>query len=238
MKTRILFILLICISINTFSQISDNLLKVQGNAIIYETPELMVADITISAKDSIYSLCSDKLIEYYNLIEKSFVKNGISKNKLKSGGLNINESYSWSDRERKMDGYMGTIKIILELPYNATSLNTIIKTLKGNEFPVTYNLSFKLSNNQKEVLLEKAIELAIKDAKKKANYIAESMDLKILKVKDINYGYTSYQNDLLTNASEVFFVIEDEAELDQDINLNPQKLEIKKTIGIIWNIEQ
>ena len=64
------------------------------------------------------------------------------------------------------------------------------------------------------------------------------MDLKILKVKDINYGYTSYQNDLLTNASEVFFVIEDEAELDQDINLNPQKLEIKKTIGIIWNIEQ
>ena len=238
MKTRILFILLICISINTFSQISDNLLKVQGNAIIYETPELMVADITISAKDSIYSLCSDKLIEYYNLIEKSFVKNGISKNKLKSGGLNINESYSWSERERKMDGYMGTIKIILELPYNAMSLNTIIKTLRGNEFPVTYNLSFKLSNNQKEVLLEKAIELAIKDAKKKANYIAESMDLKILKVKDINYGYTSYQNDLLTNASEVFFVIEDEAELDQDINLNPQKLEIKKTIGIIWNIGQ
>lgn len=238
MKTRILLILIICISLNAFPQINDNLLKVQGKSIIYETPELMVANITISSKDSIYAQCSERLIKNYNQIEKEFVKNGISNKKLKSGGLNINENYSWTGRERKMDGYLGNIMITLELTYSAKSLNTVIKTLKGNKFPVSYNLSFKLSNKQKEDLLKKAIELAIEDAKKKATYISQSMNIKLSEIKDINYGYTSYQSDLLTSNTELFFMVDDEAELEQDITLNPEKLEIKKTIGIIWSIEQ
>lgn len=237
LKIRVLLVIAIMFSVNAFSQIENNLLKVQGKALIYEIPELMVVNISISSQDSIYSKCSEKLISNYNQIEKSFIKNGIPQKKLKSDGLNLNESYYWSERKRIKDGYKGNISVILELPYNSKSLNTVMNTLKGNGFPVTYNLSFKLSNEQKDKLLQKAIELAVEDANKKAKYIASSLNVKLSKIQDVNFGYTSYQSDLLTSDTDVFYVM-DKEEVEQALNLNPQKLEIKKTIGIIWTIEQ
>ncbi len=238
MKIRIVFALLSLFGVNAFCQTDNNEIKVQGSAIIYETPELMVVNISVSAKDSIYSECSDKLVANYNLIEKAFVKNGISKKSLKSDGLNINESYSWSGRERKKDGYSGNISVELELPYDSNSLNIVMNTLKGNDFPVSYNLTFKLSKDQKEKLLQKSIELAIEDAKTKAKYIANSLNVTLSEIKDVNFGYTSYQNDLLTSETDIFFVLDEEEEVEQALNLNPQKMEIKKTLGIIWKIKQ
>ena len=137
MKNIMLFVLISLLGMNAFCQTDNNEIKVQGKAIIYETPELMVVNISVSAKDSIYSECSDKLVQNYNLMEKAFMNNGISKKVLKSDGLNINESYSWSGRERKNDGYSGNISVVLELPYNPDSLNTVMKALKGNEFSAT-----------------------------------------------------------------------------------------------------
>ncbi|MCF8222957.1 MAG: SIMPL domain-containing protein [Bacteroidales bacterium] len=238
MKPKLLLLPFVLLSLNSFCQTNDNLISIQGNAIICEIPELFVTNISISSQDSLYSKCSDLLIENYNQIEMAFEKNGIPKKELKSGGINISESYSWTGRERKMNGYQGNISVILELPYNKQTLNTVINTLKNNEFPVSYNLSFKLSNSQKETLLKKAIELAIENAEKKANYIAESMGFKLSKIKDINFGYTSYKNDILTDDTNVFSMIEEEEVMEQDISLNPQKLEIKKTIGVVWIIEE
>ena len=237
MKNRIVIALISLLGMNAFCQTDNNEIKVQGKAIIYETPELMVVNISVSAKDSIYSVCSDKLVANYNLMEKAFMNNGISKKDLKSDGLNINESYSWSGREREKDGYSGKISVVLELPYNSESLNIVMNTLKGNEFPVSYNLVFKLSRDQKEKLLQKSIELAIEDAKLKAKHIAISLNVTLGEIKDVNFGYTSYQNDLLTSETDVFYVLDEEEQVEQALNLNPQKMEIKKTLGIIWKIK-
>lgn len=240
MKSRILTIIFLLTAVSSFSQLQDNHLRVQGNAIISEIPELMLVDITINSKDTVYSKCSDLLVTYYNQLEKAFARNGISKENLKSSGLNITESYSWSQktRTREQDGYSGSLTVILELPYNSNSLNTVMKTLKNTGFPTAYYLSFKLSNQQKNELLKQSIELAIDDAKKKASYIAESLNIRLSKIKDINFGFSNYQDDILTNERTIFYIVEEEEESQQDLNLNPNKIEIKKTIGVIWNIEE
>ncbi len=68
-------------------------------------------------------------------------------------------------------------------------MNAIINTLKKNDFKFGYAVEFKLGEEQKAKLLERSIEYVIKDAKNKANMIAKNLNIELLYIKEINYGY-------------------------------------------------
>ena len=239
MKKRITLIVLnifLLSSITVYSQLKDNLLKVQGEAILYVTPEILVVNIPIQTKDSIYENCSKSLVNKYNQFKGALIKNGIAEKLIKSDRLNINENYLWDQRERKFDGYIGSINVEIEINYSPDQLNSIIETLKNDSFKFGYNLSFKLSENQKSIQLENAIDLAIKDAQNKSKIIAKSLKIKLSEIQEINFGYTSSTNDLLTTENQVFFMADSDSKIE--LNLNPQLISIRKSIGIIWKIEQ
>ncbi len=223
-----------CFTLNTFSQIQNNLINIQGNAIISEIPELMVVYISVESQDSIYSKCSDKLINNYNILQKAFTENGISTT-LKSNGLEIDENYSGSYRDRKRDGYKGKIKVTLKLPYNSEALNNVMNTLKANKFPLNYDLAFTLSEDQKKRLLNEAIELAIKDASTKARIIAKSLNVELSEIQDVNFGYTNYKYDILVAET---LELDDLEEVGGKLPLNPKEIQIRKTIGIVWKIKE
>ena len=115
----------------------------------------------------------------------------------------------------------------------------IIETLKSEEFKFGYNISFKLSEKQKNEQLEKAINLAVEDAANKARIIAKAMNIELEEILEINFGYSSPSFELLTRAESktmMYNIQNDEGGLQLD--LNPQLIEIRKSVGIIWEIEQ
>ena len=236
MKTLIISAFLL-ISLNLFSQINGNLLKVEGESILSETPEEMCVGIPVNSKDSIYSKCYDKLIEKYNFLILELTKNGISKEIIRTNRLNIEESYNWNEKERKSDGYVGLLEVSITLKYTPENLNKILKSLNNNSYNILYAISFQLSQEQRNILLEKAIQEAITDAKNKAKTIAESLNLKLVEIKEINFGFNSDINDPLVNRKQIRYVAACVAD-NQNLQLNPEKLEIQKSIGIIWRIEK
>jgi len=240
MRKRIALIVLnifLLSSITVYPQLKDNLLKVQGEAILYVTPEILVVNIPIQTKDSIYEKCSQSLVNKYNQLKDALIKNGISEKLIKSDRLNISENYSWVQRERKFNGYIGSINVKIEIDYSPDKLNSIIETLKNDTFKFGYDLSFKLSEGQKSIQFENVIDLAIKDAKNKSEIIAKSLKIKLAEIQEINFGYTNSTIDLLTVENDnVFFVADSDSKIE--LNLNPQMISIRKSIGIIWKIEQ
>ena len=240
---RILFVFVVVLfSVNTFSQIQNNLLKVQGKANLYDVPELMVVNMTINTQDAQYAKCAEKLVFDYSQIEKAFLKKGIPTTKLKSNNMDISETYSWSpDRERTKNGYRGFLSFVLELPYDKKTLNTVMQTL-NEQGTVNFHLSFKLSNEQKDKLLQKSIELAIEDAKTKAKHIANALNVNLGEIREINFEYVNYEEDMLrfeTNMSDM--IISEDAMVETkepSLNLTPQTLEINKSLGIVWTIKQ
>lgn len=62
---------------------------------------------------------------------------------------------------------------------------------------VNFHLSFKLSNEQKDKLLQKSIELAIEDAKTKAKHIANALNVNLGEIREINFEYVNYEEDML-----------------------------------------
>jgi uncharacterized protein len=220
------------------AQLSGNLLKVQGQSVISETPEDMTINITVKSKDSVYEKCSDKLIARYNKLIYELVQAGIEKDIIQTGNIDINEIFNWEDRTRKFEGYNGTISIYISSKYDQKRLNSIIKSLKSNDLNLSYNVLFQLSTEQKDKLLQKSIENAIKDATNKAEIISHSMGLKLTGIKEINFGYVSPEIDNLTQES-LAFCVEGEVlgeSTTSDLMLNPQKMEVVKSIGIIWEI--
>jgi uncharacterized protein YggE len=223
MKVKILTIFFLLSAVSSFSQQGSHVLHIQGQSTVSEFPELMMINVTLKSKNSVYSKCADLLRSYYGQLERAFVINGVSKEKLKPGKLHISKSFALSSglpKTRIQDGYSGSVSVLIELPYNSNSLKSVIKTLEETEFPTSYSIYYKLSNEQKDKLLKWSIELAISDAKKKAKHIAATLNIELSKIKKINFGFS------------------EETDNQQDFRLSPEKMVIKKAIGIIWNIEE
>ena len=237
-KTTIfLFLILTILATNLLAQEKENVINVQGEAIFKVTPEIFVVNIPIQIKDSVYENCTKRLVGKYNQLKDALVKNKIQEEAIQSDNLSVNENYTWDQRERKFDGYIGSIQVTVEQDYTVEKLSTVIETLKDEEFKFGYNISFKLSERQKAEQLEKAINMATEDAQNKAKIIAKAMNIQLGEIRTINFGTSGISRNILTmEDSQVLMKMAGDSKLE--LNLNPQVIEIQKNISIVWEIIQ
>jgi len=237
MKIKFILLQILVFScLSSFSQSSSNELKVQGESHFSATPEEMIVYIDVETKDSIYSICSEELLKRYNHLIEILTTGGIEKEIIKTRDLKIKENYDWEKGVRIPRGFIGSINVILTLKYSPEKLNSIIGTLKNNDKKFTYTISFQLSEKQKNELLENSIKFAVEDATLKAKFISESLNLKLVGVKEINFGYVPPREDIFAGGGMFHsYFIEDK--VTDGIVLNPQKIEIRNSIGIIWEVK-
>lgn len=235
MKTKGLLILVFLTLLNvlSFAQVSGNLLKIQGEAVIYETPEEMAINILIFETDSLYSKCNDLLIQKNNKLITLLYGKSVPKNAITSDQIRIERNISWGKDKPEQKGYIGSTSVKVVLKFNSLQLNDLLNTLKFDSLNVTSSVSFQLSAAQKEKLLKDATKLAITDAQNKAMLIAESLKLKDLKIKEINYGYP-FKGSELVLSDEIYY----SAKLDNSFLVYPRPIEVKKGISIIWEFKQ
>lgn len=239
MKYRLLLsILFLFISFNIISQVQENLLKVKGESVVYSIPEDIVFKMSITVKDSMYDVCSKKLVDRYNKLHETLIKCGIQKDIISTSGVDVSTSYERDeDGKRNFVGYSGSIDITLEMKYDQSILNRLISALRNKEINQTFNFDFKLSKEQKAGLLDQAIQNAIADAKNKAMIISKNLGLNLVEISEINYGYISSNYDELLSEGEEL-QSQEEYNGSDNLQLNPRKMSINKTISIIWKIEK
>lgn len=182
MKTKglLLLVFLTLLNVLSFAQISGNLLKIQGEAVIYETPENMVINIAVRVYDSLYSKCSDLLIQKNNRLITMLQENAIPKEAITSEQIKIDRNYNFGKEKLEQDGYSGEVSVKVILKFDTKQLNDLMTLLKKDSLNLNYSVLFQLSAAQKEKLLKDATKLAITDAQNKAMLIAESLKLKDL----------------------------------------------------------
>lgn len=219
------------------AQTDESKLIVTGEAILYDIPENVGLQIPISAKDVSYQACSDQLMSSYNALSKALVKKGIDPKAIRAGRVSISENFTYADGSRKQDGYLGNINVSLELLHTEKSLNDIFHTLKDEQFKFGYSLMFLLSEKQKSDLKAAAIQVAIEDAKKKAEVIAESLNLQLLAVEEVIFGDRDGGPEILLGRHD-YALMKASNEENVDVQLNPEKIEIRKNITIHWRMSK
>ncbi len=229
MKTK-LILALICFPILTFAQTAE--LKIKGEATVKAVPEMMVVNIPLEVKNPTYEGTSNELIQTYNNLKAAFDKNGIDKDMVESNSLNIRENVVYSGRERKQDGYIGTMQIHLEVNHESDVLNQIISTLNDERFQFGYSLGFALSEEQKSALLEEAIKRAVEDGKTKAAILTEALEVEIIGLAEINYEHSMDQPGIF----QPKFAVRNMEAADAELEMNPSEMEISKSVHLIWKV--
>ncbi|WP_321307893.1 SIMPL domain-containing protein [Marinifilum fragile] len=242
MKFRILIlaVILSCTLSSAAQTINGNYLKIKGQAILHQIPELMILSIPLESEDLNYEECSNKLVESYNLLIEGLTSIGVKPEEIKTGRLNVSEKFFWRDGEIDQNGFEGKINLKIILKENKEMVNKIISTLKKDDFNFGYNLSFDLSDEQKLQLRDEAIKRALKDAEHKANIISTTMGVGLVEIKEINYGYKEGRFDDLVYEEELFFDadMKIKKQTSDYIRMNPDNIKIKKSISVIWRIEK
>ncbi|NEN25493.1 SIMPL domain-containing protein [Cryomorpha ignava] len=235
LKTITTTALLIFTVLTMSAQNSESVLKVRGEAVLKAVPEILNVTIPIQEKARTYEACTNQLTATFNALHEALVKAGIDEKKIFSNRLSITEDYNYQDRTRILIGYIGSITLSMELEHTEKNLNMLMSTLNDERFNFGYDVSFSLSEKQKDALREAAIKQAVEDAKTKAATLAEALNVRLLEIKEVNFEYSDGGNDILAMQKSMRF----EANMSDggnDIKLNPQEQEIRKSVGVIWRI--
>lgn len=190
MKKIILSLAVVVFSLSSFAQENqDDVIVIEGKSTVKLVPEEISFTVNLSVKDSNYTRCADMAVEKLAKIKSLFIENGIDEELIKASSYSIREVQRHDPQLRKMvfDGYEANIPLTLKTQRDYEKNDLIFSLIKEN-VESNFNLSFGLSQEQRDAVKEKLIELAVQDAREKAEIIANSAGVKIRFIKRIQYG--------------------------------------------------
>jgi uncharacterized protein YggE len=219
-------------------------LTVEGKAIIKEVPENVLITINLISSDPDYIICSDKLTNNSNNLQKDLINQGIDSKIIKANNFRIEENNQYQNGGLKKLGYNGLIELTIESKYSNQLLSIIMEVLKKNEYKFSYSVQFILSELQKQVLINYAIENAITDAKTKAEIIAKAANIELFKIKSIIYTnefkYYNFDSDVF---DRVYYrppppmlaqIVKPASDDSNGITINQKELAVEKLVTVEW----
>ena len=249
MKFIFLFVLLsVCCSSPQFGQSNtpcrENSLLVNGTAILKQTPEILTASITIRVKGLKFNECQEKLVKAIEQATNMLVKKGIEKEIIHTNDLNVAERSEYISEGRTKLSYEGSSSVNVEHLYSQEYAKRLLSALQNDSVNFLYNLDFTLSESQKSMLRQKAINLAISDAKEKAEAIAKSANIRLVRINNITFTDNEqgrlYESDLVQEGrmNSGYIAMSKSAGQTPAIDFNPKEIGIRKGVTIEWLIEE
>lgn len=238
------------ISTNVTGQIQrqndEKILHIKGVAILRQLPEIISVAINIKIESTEYGDCHDKLMTAEQKTKEIFINSGIDKSLIKTNEFRVSQSNVYKNGTVEKVGFVGNASFIIETVYSVDFTKKLLSGLK-TDLMSSYNIAFKLSEKQKELLRKEAISKAIDDAREKAVLIAESSKVTLGKIKSINYT-DSYvpaagDNDIVReyqSRSAIGFAsfnkVGDDRSYAPTIDFNPREIKIVKAVDVEWQI--
>ncbi|QIA08694.1 SIMPL domain-containing protein [Draconibacterium halophilum] len=240
MKRIIVSLALIVFSLVTFAQNTESgIITVEGKSTVKLVPEEISFTVNLSVKDSNYSRCADMAVEKLAKIKALFVENGIDEDLIKASSYSIREVQRHDPQLRKMvfDGYEANIPLTLKTQRDYEKNDLIFSIIKDN-VESNFNLSFGLSEEQRNAVKEKLIDLAVQDARDKAEIITKSAGVKLGTIKSIQYGdqrTIARMNDReLLSSGSIAMKMQSESSITEV--LSPDEIIMATNIIISWNL--
>jgi len=219
-------------------------LRVRGIAIMRQLPDLISASISIKVEATEYNGCHEKVMATLQKAREIFMQQGIGKDLIKTNEIRVSENKVYKNGEELKIGFTGTVSIIIESVYSVEFTKKLLSGLKSDSMAFNYNIIFKLSEVQKNLLRKKAISMAIEDAKEKADLIAASSKVRLVRISSIAYkddNYSSAGNDsdvvreYAMSSNEPFYIRGIGSNIPT-IDFNPREIKIVKAVEIEWLI--
>lgn len=204
-------------------------LSVRGEARLYTTPELLQVQVPLQAKDASYKSCNEALTSSYNALKAALQKAGIPGSDIRAHNVQVRENVNWSRGDRKVEGFVGSMQLRIEMPHTTQLLNAFMQTMSKEEFSFGYSIQFALSESQKDKLRDEALEKAVQDAREKAETLAKSLGQRLIGIKSVEYRRGAQGQHPLMRYERASMSADME-----EVELNPSEQEIQEAVDIEW----
>lgn len=211
----------------------DRTMVITGKGKVSANPDLAIIRFPVENYNMRYSNAVKELNSIVNQLRKALVQLGIEKENIKTRDFKVDNVTEY-DKVRKakiIKGYNAQHDLVLEIPLDNKLINQIIN--KVSEIDETIAIQINFSVREKEEYLQRLLQNAFEEAKKKASIIAESSGISLKEIVNINYSF-----------SDIYFISETSADYnsiryDQDYSadLNPKDIDMSENVTITWRIE-
>ncbi|WP_339923645.1 SIMPL domain-containing protein [uncultured Cyclobacterium sp.] len=162
-------------------------ISVDGKSEIKVSPDEALVRVSLTTKamktaDATEGL-NRKAAEVTNALKKSGVKNY----ELKADNYFVNINRVYTKGTSRDSGYVASQTLRVLVKDTGEDLVKVIEALHSN-VDMGFQLELQLSENKKKEYETELLQLAIKDAKNKAELIANSLDLEKITVHQVFYG--------------------------------------------------
>jgi uncharacterized protein YggE len=163
-------------------------LTVYGEAMLNIKPDEVVASFQMGSQDIEYDRTVNLLGEKSDQLSKTLKKLGYNKDDLKTAQLNVSKNYVYSNGVRKDSGYVAIQILQLKFSYEPDALIELVNAVSGSSTDPQLSFSFQLSDEKMLQVKENLIDRAVRNARRKADIIANASATDIAGIKEIRYG--------------------------------------------------
>jgi len=161
-----------------------NVFHVQGTGKATGTPDLATATIGVTYDGATVLEAQTKINEATTKVVSALKKIGINEKDIKTQNYSINPRYGYMPMRNTQDGYTASQNIEIKTK-SVTLINKAIDTATANGANVVNAASFTFSDDSQKKLENQAREMAVKDAKDKAQTLSKAAGMNLGKVVDI-----------------------------------------------------
>jgi len=216
-------------------------IKVTGKSNVQASPDYTRISLTITAILPEYDKCLEKSVEDMNVIVECIKQFGFDRKELKTSNFEINrktEGYrdKHDDWKYRFIGYEYTQNLNFTFKNDNQRLGQILYALAHLSIIPEIRISYFCSDV--ETIKNQLLELAIKDAKKKAELLTNASGVTLCEILDIDY---SWINITLESEDMKFcqpMALEDCcASPSYDVDFEPDDISTSDSVRITFRIE-
>lgn len=216
-------------------------IKVTGKSNVQATPDYTRISLTISDTLQEYDLCLAKSVEDMNLIVECIKQFGFDRKELKTSSFDISrKTESYRDKhdnwKYRFIGYEYTENLNFTFKNDNERLGKILYALAHLSIIPQINISYFCSDV--ETIKNQLLELAIKDAKKKAELLTSASGVQLCEILDIDYSWinVSFESDEMKFCQPM--ALEDCcASAAYDVDFEPDDISTSDSVRITFRIE-
>jgi len=224
-----LFFLAGCAATNLSNDVST--INVNGTGKINSEPDTAEVRISVVTEGKTKEVQEENTVKTQKVIDE-LLNLGLDKKEIETQNVNFYPLKNWNQKEGEvLIGYRAENTLVIKtnkIDKAGQITDTAIK--HGAEF--AGNLVFSFSDEGKEKLLDKAIEIAVNEAKKQAEAAAKAAGVNIIGIKNINVIKSSGGTPIYFEAAKVRA-----ADLKSETPVMPKDAEYIVTVDVAFIIK-
>ncbi|MBT7902232.1 SIMPL domain-containing protein [Candidatus Woesearchaeota archaeon] len=224
-------------SIETLSvtQTDTNIIKVSSDGEITVEPDKATSYVEITTLKTTANAAQEENAKLSDQVIAALKEKGIDESDIETNSFNLYPKQEWNRDTEKSElvGYEVTHSLKIETK-NIDQVGDYLDTaIKAGANRVN-RISFGLSDEKSKEVKSQALDLAAKNAKTKAQNLAKSLDINLVKITQVYESETNYYPIEKYPMMSASFA--ESKVMDSSVNLQPSDVEVSAQVTLVYEI--